>query len=228
LGERRLLLNLDEFEKIGSAIHEGRMSLRLFDELRSLIQHIDQLAFLFSGVQTLDELGPNWSSYFISVVPIEMLNLEPHEAEDLLQNPDPEFTLRYDTGRVEEILTLTRCQPYLLQLLGSVLVTQANLQHTQIITAALLQAAIQDAFISGEPYFTNVWTEFTGRNPAEVKAGQEFIITLAQGNQPPAIDETTQAARRRLLRYHVIERTETGLSFEIPLFEQWVRERARS
>jgi len=228
LGDRRLLLNLDEFEKIGSAINEGRMSLNLFNELRHLIQHYDQLGFLFSGVQTLDELGPNWSSYFISVVPIEMLYLKPHEAEDLLVNPDPEFTLRYDTGIVEDILTLTRCQPYLLQLIGSSLVKLANENHTQLVTSDLLQASIPEAFTNGQPYFTNVWTEFTGTSPTEVKAGQELLLALAQGHQPSSVasDETAQAARQRLLRYHVIEHINGSDRFEIPLIERWVRERA--
>ncbi len=228
LGDRRLLLNLDEFEKIGNAINEGRMSLNLFNELRHLIQHYDQLGFLFSGVQTLDELGPNWSSYFISVVPIEMLYLEPHEAEDLLVNPDPEFTLRYDTGIVEDILTLTRCQPYLLQLIGSSLVKLANENHTQLVTSDLLQASIPEAFTNGQPYFTNVWTEFTGTSPTEVKAGQELLLALAQGHQPSSVasDETAQAARQRLLRYHVIEHINGSDRFEVPLIERWVRERS--
>jgi hypothetical protein len=229
LGERRLLLNLDEFEKIGSAIKDGRISERLFDQLRSMIQHYDRLGFLFSGVQTLEELGPRWSNYFISVVPMEMHYLEPHEAEDLLLHPDPEFTLKYDAGIVAEILHLTRCQPYLLQLIGSAIVNQANLQHTQLATTTLLQAAIQSAFTNGEPYFTNIWTEFTGNNdnPAEVTAGQQILIALAQGNPPvESIDEATTAARRRLLRYHVIERDGDIDKIEIPLFEQWVRERA--
>ncbi len=227
LGERRLLLNLDEFEKIGSAIKDNRISERLFDELRSMIQHYDRLGFLFSGVQTLDELGPRWSNYFISVVPMEMHYLEPPEAEDLLLHPDPEFTLRYDAGIVAEILRLTRCQPYLLQLIGSAIVNQANLQHTQLATTTLLQAAIQDAFTNGEPYFTNIWTEFTGTTPAEVTTGQQILIALAQRNPPVETnDETTTAARRRLLRYHVIERDGDIDKIEIPLFEQWVRERS--
>jgi hypothetical protein len=226
LGERRLLLNLDEFEKIGSAIKDGRISDRLFDQLRSMIQHYDRLGFLFSGVQTLEELGPRWSNYFISVVPMEMHYLEPHEAEDLLLHPDPEFTLQYDTGIVAEILHLTRCQPYLLQLIGSEIVNQANLQHTQLATTTLLQAAIQSAFTNGEPYFTNIWTEFTGTTPAEVTAGQQILIALAQGNPHVETSDETTAARRRLLRYHVIERDGDIDRIEIPLFEQWVRERA--
>jgi hypothetical protein len=226
LGERRLLLNLDEFEKIGTAIKEKRLSLNLLDELRHLIQHYDSLAFLFSGVQTLDELGPNWSSYFISVIPLEMTYLEPDEAEGLLTNPDPEFALRYDRGIVEKIIQLTRCQPYLLQLLGSALVTQANLNHTQLVTLDLLQAAIPEAFTNGEPYFTNVWTEFTGNNPAEIIAGQEFLLELANGLAPGNVQDLTDTAIRRLKRYHVIEQTDKGYVFEVPLLERWVRERA--
>jgi hypothetical protein len=226
LGERRLLLNLDEFEKIGTAIKEKRLSLNLFDELRHLIQHYDSLAFLFSGVQTLDELGPNWSSYFISVVPLEMTYLEPDEAESLLTNPDPEFALHYDRGIVDDIIQLTRCQPYLLQLLGSALVTQANLNHTQLVTPDLLQAAIPEAFTNGEPYFTNVWTEFTGNNPAEIIAGQEFLLELANGLAPGHSQDLTDAAIRRLRRYHAIEQTDNGYVFEVPLLERWVRERA--
>jgi hypothetical protein len=233
LGDRRLLLNLDEFEKIGSAIKQGRISLNLFDELRHLIQHYDQLGFLFSGVQTLDELGPNWSSYFISVVPIEMLYLEPHEAEDLLTNPDPDFTLRYGKGIVAEILALTRCHPYLLQLIGSALVTQANLIHTQLVTSKLLQAAITDALTLGEPYFTNVWTEFTGTSPNEVKMGQQLLLDLAQSHQTTVDVENkmlggahSRTPLHRLLRYHVIEQTADGYRIEIPLLERWVRERA--
>lgn len=221
--DRRILLNLDEFEKIGEAIAQGRITLRLFDELRSLIQHSNQLAFLFSGVQTLDELGPNWSSYFISIVPIEMSYLEPHEAEQLLTNPDPEFELGYAPGIVEEILTLTHCQPYLLQLIGWTLVNQANLRQVRVVDRSLLQTAIQDSFTQGEPYFTNLWTEFTGTTLSERAAGQAALIEIAYNQPiPNPNDSATQAALTRLHRYHILKNN----AFEVPLVEQWVRDRA--
>ncbi len=158
---------------------------------------------------------------------MEMHYLKPHEAEDLLRNLDPEFTLRYNDGIVDEIIRLTRCQPYLLQLIGSTLVDRANRQHTQLATTALLQAAIQDAFTNGEPYFTNIWTEFTGTTPAEVTAGQQFLKALAQGNSLLVTDEISIAAHKRLRRYHVIEQLDGNIDrIEIPLFEQWVRERS--
>ncbi|WP_199344800.1 MULTISPECIES: AAA family ATPase [Nostoc] len=227
IGERRILLNLDEFEKIGTAIQKGQITLRLFDELRHLIQHYEQLGFLFSGVQTLEELGPNWSSYFISVVPIEMLYLEPNEAEDLLLNPDPAFTLRYAPGIVKEVLMLTNCHPYCLQLLGASMVNQANLNHTDFITAELLEASINDGFIYGQPYFTNIWTEFTGTTPEEIVIGQELLLQVARTDiLLPITTEIAEKVLTRLLRYHILQKTNGGYDFEIPLLKQWVRERA--
>ncbi|NJM48958.1 MAG: AAA family ATPase [Alkalinema sp. RU_4_3] len=219
----RLLLNLDEFEKIGTAIADGRLSNNLLNELRHLIQHRDELAFLFSGVQTLDELGPNWSSYFISVVPIEMLYLEPHEAEDLLRNPDPAFEMRYEDGLVETIIHLTHCQPYLLQLIGACLVEQANRAATKTATPPLLELAIPEAFTNGEPYFTNLWTEFTGTTPDEVTAGQQILIAIAHNQTPDLTTPAAQAAHRRLQRFHILDE---GDRIEVPLLARWVRERA--
>ena len=226
LGDRRILLNIDEFEAIGTAMEQGRISTNLFDELRSLIQHWDRLSFLFSGVQTLDELGTNWSSYFISAMPIEMTYLNPNEARELLLNPDPEFTLEYDTGIVDQILSLTRCHPYLLQLLGWVLVQLANTTHTQLVTPTLLQSAIPEAYINGIGYFTNVWEQFTGTTPTEITTGQQQLLALAQGQQPHPTDEAAQKSLQRMLRYHIIEKINNQYKFEVPLIERWVREKS--
>ena len=227
IGERRILLNLDEFEKIGTAIQNGQITLRLFDQIRHLIQHYEQLGFLFSGVQTLEELGPNWSSYFISVVPIEMLYLEPNEAKELLLNPDPDFTLRYAPDIVKEVLRLTNCHPYCLQLLGASMVNQANFNHTDFITAELLQASINDAFTSGQAYLTNIWTEFTGTTQEEMVIGQELLLQVAKTDILLSINtEIAEKVLTRLLRYHILHKINGGYDFEIPLLKQWVRERA--
>ncbi|MDB9401084.1 hypothetical protein PN459_14040, partial [Microcystis aeruginosa CS-567/02-A1] len=227
IGERRILLNLDEFEKIGTAIEKGQLTLRLFDQLRHLIQHYEQLGFLFSGVQTLEELGPHWSSYFISVVPIKMLYLERDEAEELLFNPDPAFKLRYAPGIVEELLKIANCHPYCLQLLGASMVNQANFNRTDLITPELLQASINDAFTSGQPYFTNTWTEFTGTNPEEIAIGQQFLLQIAKtDNLIPVNTPIEKKVLTRLLRYHILQQINGSYDFEIPLLKQWVRERA--
>ncbi|NET08856.1 MAG: hypothetical protein F6K09_11090 [Merismopedia sp. SIO2A8] len=157
---------------------------------------------------------------------MKMLYLERNEAQDLLTNPDPEFDLRYDDGVIDQILQLTRCHPYLLQLLGWTLVKLANQHQTRLATAQLLDDAIPEAFNNGEPYFTNVWTEFTGTTPTQITAGQTLLLNLAQDHPDIPTDPDTQAALRRLTRFHILEQTDNSYCFEIPLMEQWVATRA--
>ena len=226
LGRRSVLLCFDEFEKLGEAIAQGRISMAVFDQLRELIQH-SKLSFLFCGVQTLAELGPNWSRYFISVQPMEMTYLEPDEARDLLINPDPAFDLRYAEGVVAQVVAVTRCQPYLLQLIGEQMVRQANRNQTRLLTAPLLAAALEAALTAGEAYFTNLWTEYTGTTPAEVRAGQALLHAVAHGQPlPPVETAAARAALRRLERYHVVAAVDGGYGCEVPFVARWVRERA--
>ena len=226
LGTRSVLLCFDEFEKLGEAIAHGRVSMAVFDQLRDLIQH-SNLSFLFCGVQTLSELGPNWSSYFISVQPMEMTYLEPDAARELLTNPDLAFDLRYAEGIVEQVVTITRCQPYLLQLIGEHMVRQANRNQTRLLTQPLLDAALDAALTAGEPYFTNLWSEYTGTTPDEVRAGQSLLHAVAHGQAPPPTDTPgARAALRRLVRYHVIEQAGSSHRCEVPFVARWVRERA--
>lgn len=71
----------------------------MLGEIRSWVQHREALCFIFSGLQTLNEIGPNWSNYSISVQPVEMLYLEPDAAHELLLHPDP------DTRTLTPVLT---------------------------------------------------------------------------------------------------------------------------
>jgi hypothetical protein len=234
LAERRLLLTLDEFEKLGQAIEAGRVEEAVLDQLRSLIQHQPQLSLLFAGVATLDELGPHWSSYFINVRALRATYLRPHEAEGLIRDPDPEsgFNLAYADAVVNDIISLTRCHPYLVQLLCADLVREANARQTHHATLDLLEAALVRALQSGEPYFRNVWDEMTGTDPASVAAGQGLLRRLAAsaGPLPIPLEGADVAIRRavdRMTRLDVIEEEVAGgYQFQVPLIKRWVIERA--
>ncbi len=107
------------------------------------------------------------------------------------------------------------------------MVTQANLHHTDTITPTLLQAAIEDGFTKGEPYFTNIWTEFTGESKEEILAGQNLLLNLAKGEQPNRDrDQITEKALQYMLRHHILEEIDNQYCFEVPLVEMWVKERA--
>jgi hypothetical protein len=233
LGERRLLLTLDEFEKLGRAVKIGQVGEAVLDEFRSLIQHQAQLSFLFAGVATMDELGPGWSSYFINVEALRVTYLRPEETEDLIRNPDPAsgFFLTYDDAVVTDIVTLTRGHPYLAQQVCADLVREANARQVSHATPDLLEAALVRALQSGAPYFRNVWDEMTGTDPASVAAGQGLLRRLAAsaGPLPIPLEGADVAVRRavdRMTRLDVIEEVAGGYQFQVPLIKRWVIERA--
>ncbi len=220
LQDFNLLLTFDEFEKLGEAVEAGRLDAQIFDELRYLIQHQTRLALLFAGVQTLDELGPAWSSYFINVKPLTIGYLSPTAAEDLIRKPDPgaDFRLTYDDEVVAQIKTQTRGQPYLLQLLCSTLVEEGNAQSILHADLAMLDKALQRALDQGEPYFRNVWDEMAGPD------GQSLLRQIAKEGEVSLPDSP---ALGRMVRRRVVSRNDAGeYSIEIPLVRRWVVERA--
>lgn len=223
-GSRRVLVCFDEFEKLGEAFRRGTITVAVFEELRHLIQHRQELSFIFCGAQVLEELGPNWSSYFINTRPIEIVYLEPEEARELLEDPDPSFDLKYDPTIVDQVLAVTRCQPYLLQLIGEAMVKEALRNQTKQITQPLLDAALEAALAAGEIYFANLWDETTGKTPEEIAAGRAILRAIAAGQELPPRNDASGRALARLIRYHVI----TGGSrheIEVPLVARWVGKR---
>jgi hypothetical protein len=232
----RLLLMMDEFEKLSEAVASGMVEEAVLDELRHVIQHKQQLTLLFAGIATLEELGPRWSSYFINTRALEITYLLPDEAESLIRTPNPEidFPLSYDDEVVRDILALTRCQPALVQLLCSEIVNEANARKTLQATPAVLKAAIIRALTGGGPfYFRNIWDEMTGTNAASIAAGQAVLRKLARVKGSVPLDLTTAdvATRRavdRMLRLHVIEQAAGGYCIEVPLVKRWVVEYAPS
>lgn len=226
LGQRRLLFCLDEFEKLGEAMQRSKVGPSLFDELRHLAQHREELGFVLCGAQTLEELGPQWTNYFINAHPVKILYLDREEARELLTDPDPSFNLTYHIEVVDSVLDMTSCQPYLVQLLGEAMVKVANRHGVHKIDITLLEESVSEALSAGTIYFTNVWEETTGTAPAEIAAGQAWLRALAQGRPLPPMDELARTSLRRLQRYHVIENRD-GYRFEVPLVSRWVRERTR-
>ena len=230
-GNFTLLFCFDEFEMLGKAISAGRIDRRTPDELRHTIQHRQAVSLLFAGLQTLEDLGPNWSSYFISIRPLAIGYLDSAEAVDLIRNPDPQagFNLVYEPAAVDDILSITRCHPYLVQLACSAIVNLANQYRILTATRSLVAEAQNLSLEMGEPYFRNLWDESTGTDAATRQAGQDILRRVAAVKRPvPLVPDSLEArqALDRLVRYKVLEKVGDGYQVEIELVRRWVAERA--
>ncbi|MEH1903735.1 MAG: AAA family ATPase, partial [Nostoc sp.] len=226
LEQNTALLALDEFEVLDNAIAKGR-----FDEqdvlgmLRHLIQHRPRFKVLLAGSHTIEEYQ-RWASYLINVQVVHISYLKEAEARQLIERPVKDFTLRYEPNAVERVLQLTRCHPFLVQLLCAEIIVLKNEQDPfirRLATLADVEAAIPEALQSGGFFFADIQNnqvDATGQAILRfiVAQGERAIVsrkTLLQ--QFPDADITLSL----LLQRELIEEVDKGYSFQVELIRRW-------
>jgi hypothetical protein len=228
LKQDTILLALDEFEALDSALVKGR-----FDEedilgmLRHLIQHRPRFKVLLSGSHTLEEFQ-RWASYLINVQVVHISYLKETEARKLIVKPVADFALRYEPEAVQRVLDLTRCHPCLVQLLCCEIVALKNEQEPSVrrlATLADVEAAVPAALSSGSVFFfadiQNNQVDDTGLAVLRFMAtrGEGAIVSreiLSQRFQNE-LDKTLNL----LLRRELIELVEEGYRFQVELIRRW-------
>jgi uncharacterized protein len=223
---KRFLLCLDEFERLEEVVTDtGSRSPLNF--LRYIVQHRDNWILLFSGSHTLDELNPYWSDYLINTQSLRMTYLQESEARDLILNPVANFSDIYTECAINEIIYLTRCQPYYVQLMCWVLVnrlnainrenTRLNQEKQSQLTAEDVQAAIGESLERGGAAFRERYQEFA-------ESEREFLHKLIDES---VLSVAESRSWQRLVDKEVLEVTETGYRFQVPLFQKFVETKSR-
>jgi hypothetical protein len=158
IGDRTLLLTIDEFEELGERVRRGRLPYEVFRYLRHLIQHGEQLAFIFIGTHKIEELmGDYWSELFniAEYKKISFLNRE--ETIRLLTEPVRPYGMIYDDLAINEVLRLTACHPYFTQLLCSILVNRCNEAQRNYVTVQNVRDAVAELLETGRAHLTFLW-----------------------------------------------------------------------
>jgi len=208
-GNMRLLLCLDEYERLQATLSAG-WGDALLDALRHLLQHRTRLALMFAGTHTFRQLGPSWTDRFISAKRVRVSFLMRDEVLPLLTRPIPEFNLTYAPEGLDLIFTATYGQPFLTQAVAFELVQLLNEQRRREATAIDVETAIAHALVSAGAYFANVWNDAGSE-------GQAVLCQIASGLTPP--DARPAVA---WLREHDVLNAAGG--FAVPMFQRWVRD----
>jgi serine/threonine protein kinase len=158
LGPRQILLMLDEFEMVKSLIDHGRVSAKILDYFRHLMQH-SPLLFLIAGTQKLRELtGGYWSVFFNLAVPIDIGTLKEAEARWLITEPVRRW-YTVELPAIQEIVRVAGCHPYFTQLVCKQLLEVRNECRVNRVTLAHASEAIDRALQSGDEQIGYPWTE---------------------------------------------------------------------
>ncbi|MEQ9487176.1 CHASE2 domain-containing protein [Coleofasciculus sp. F4-SAH-05] len=208
---KRFLLCLDEFERLSEVIATTNSRIPL-NFLRHVLQHRCQWILLFSGSHTLDELEPYWSDYLINTRSLRVSYLQQPEAEELIVEPIAEFPKIYEPLTVSQIIQATRCQPYLVQLLCTVIVDHLNREKRRLATPDDVQTCIPIAIETGGMYFRELWTSLS-------EPEQDFLESLITEETPHPQNKSTV---RRLIRKEILEKTGDCYRFQVPLVERFI------
>ncbi len=162
IGDRHLLIMLDEFEELEAAVRRGNLEPSIFGFLRHMIQHTDNLSFIFCGTHRLEELAADyWSILFNMSLYRRIGLLDRAEAQRLIQEPVADYGMRYDDLALDKIWRLTAGHPYLLQLLCHDLVNQHNKTRRSYVTAADVNSVTDSIVAAGEAHVVYLWNEST-------------------------------------------------------------------
>jgi AAA ATPase domain len=239
IGQRKLIIAIDEFEQIDELITSKKISPSFLSFLRGLVQLSPNIAFAFAGLHTLEERIANYSDpFFASFIPIRVGFLSLGATRQLLANPaDQDFPLDYTPETLDRIYQLTAGQPFLTQLVGFQLVRHYNNQvfeagHSRdpMLTIDDLNTVITDPvfFDRGRYYFTGVWNQASQDNPHQ----QTILLNLAPhltGLSLAELSTTTNlnpteltAALKILERHDVAACDQEKWRISIELFRRWV------
>ena len=241
LGKSRLIIALDEFEKLEEWMNAGRIPSNLLDTFRGYIQKDQNIAFAFAGLHELEEMTADYfNPLFASVRTIRVSFLSKEATFQVLANPPLEdFPLDFSREALERIWQLTGGQPYLVQLVGHYLVSRFNRltfeqgkQLEPVFSLEDVEAVIGDPefYSQGRYYFAGIWGQ-AGQGAEGQQELLKFIAAFSEGISIEGIaarlgpnSENTASALRELERHDILREKNGQWQFTVELMRRWVKD----
>jgi hypothetical protein len=228
-GRTTLLIALDEFEALDSALRKGLLSAEaVLGSIRHVIQHRPRFKLLLAGSHTLDEFA-HWSSYLINAQMIHLSYLGEAEARQLVERPIHGFGLHYTPAASQHVLTVTHGHPYLIQLLCGELVSCKNAELPPMryrVTVADVEATIPLILTRGRQFFADIALHQIDQggvqvlhNIAQAGAGGGLsAAALAQQIGDPTLLRQTLAL---LQQRELVRAVEGRYCFQVEIIRRW-------
>lgn len=161
LAGRKLILLIDEFEILEEQVTKGKLDSEVFDYLRDIVQHRQNINFLFAGTHKITEYTRWYRSVFFNIAVHRPLSrLSPQGAEDLIQKP-VEGYLEYEPLTVKKFHLLTADQPYLIHLMCRAIVDYCNELGKSFVTINDVNAVLREVMQTGQFHFDWLWDQIT-------------------------------------------------------------------
>lgn len=170
----KLLLMLDEFDKIQEGIDSGVTSPQVPENIRYLVQTYPNFSAILTGSRRLKRLREEyWSALFGLGTRIGVSALQQKDASKLITEP-VKGLLTYSKDAISTAYELTAGQPYLLQCLCNRIFDYSAQQNIRSITVDVVEHA-SDLLVEDNEHFASLWG-YAGSDRCR------YILALCQHN----------------------------------------------
>jgi type I restriction enzyme M protein len=236
IGDRRILLILDEFEKLQEGIDNGITSPQLPENIRDLFQRYNKLSGILTGSKRIKRLREEyWSILYGIGIRINVGALDEAATRDLIQSPT-EGKLVFSPSATDKIISLCACQPFLIQSLCHYVFEECATAGTQSVTTGTVDAAVSQLLDENEHFATLWYSISTDRRRylaylvVILSDGPDVITSsfLAQrfeadGINPAALDDDIGELRELDVLGMRPFNQNNSYYIGIPLFALWMR-----
>jgi hypothetical protein len=232
-----LILLIDEYEILERKVNEGDLTDEIFTHLRSLMQNLGNLAFIFSGSREFARgARKEWALLFNMAQPKEVSFLSRENAVELITQPVREY-MRYNRKAVDRILRLTAGQPFFTQAVCLHIIENLNDKKQNRVTVENVEEACRDIVENPPFHLAYTWSE--------MEIDEKIMIALlaevlTDGAAYASIDDivsrlpyynlqysraSISKAMARLREEHLIEKKQEteDYRFRMDLIRSWIQ-----
>ena len=121
-----LVLMIDEFEQLDTMVSSGLLDNKIYQQLRSLMQHQSNLTFILAGTHEMEELSAEYRGLVQSIALIREVGLMNRADSEALIREPVVGEVSFEDAAVEELWQFAHGHPYLLQYLCHELIGDMN------------------------------------------------------------------------------------------------------
>ena len=159
---KKVVIMIDEYQRIDEFISEGRYDDDTIDFLNALVQE-GEIKFVFAGSLLPEELeNDKWKELMKFFITMKVSFLERDETIKLITEP-VKGLMEYDEGGIEKIISLSGCHPYFVQLICHTMVEHHNRDNVVLIGYNNVTTHLSNYFERGHNVFSDIILVQTNR-----------------------------------------------------------------
>jgi ligand-binding sensor domain-containing protein len=238
IGDRTLLILMDEYELIEAKVDEGKLSAELFTFLAGLMDNKERLALIFTGSRRLEERDKKyWRELLRRSLFRKVGFLSDKDTVRLITEPVAKRVV-YGRGVTDVIYRLTAGQPFYTQVICQNMVDYMNEHKQNWVSLSDLKHVIADIIDNPLPQMIYTWEALSDDEKLALSLLAEMLPdgtaystayelrTSVKANEYPVnLSENTirltleEMYRRELLDKDAMD----GFRFKLDLFRLWIR-----